>query len=158
MGISCWISNFKRRDSFSMEPPIEKSKGQSAGKQNGTGSPFREISWGVVRTYPGPPLPRISVAIVKAKMISWQYTAYIESVDGKPLEGSFKAEVLPGKHTVVIGAIFIRSLGGKMISETVSLDARAGHVYHVRAKVKNTKMFLWMEDKETKKVVGGGKP
>ncbi len=141
-----------------MEPPIEKSKGQSARKQNGTGSPFCEIRWGVVRAYPGPPLPKMNVAIVKAKMISWRYTAYIQSVDGNPVEGSFKVELLPGKHTVVIGAIFIRSLGGKLISETVSLDARAGHVYHVRAKVKNAKMFLWMEDKETKKVVGGGKP
>ena len=158
MGIGCWSWKFKRRDSFSIEPSIEKTKGQPAGRQNDSGSPFREIRWGVVRAYSGPPLPKISVAIIKAKMISWRYTAYIESVDGNPIEGSFKAEVLPGKHTVVIGAIFIRSLGGKLISETVSLDARACHVYHIRAKVENSKMFLWMEDKETKKVVGGGKP
>ena len=158
MRIGFWSLKFKRRDNFSIGPPIEKSKGQSAGKQNGTGSSFHQVGWGVVRTYSGPPLPRMSVAIIKPKIISWKYTAYIESVDGNPIEGSFKAEVLPGKHTVVIGAIFIRSLGGKMISETISLDARAGHVYRVRAKVKNTKMFLWMEDKETKEVVGGVKP
>ncbi len=127
-------------------------------KSNDVAPPFQKKSWGRVQAYAGPSMPKKSVAIIKSNAFSLRHTAYIESVDGKSVQGCFKAELLPGKHTVVIGVILTRVLGGNQTSETVSFDARAGHVYHIRAQKGKLKTFLWIENKRSKEVVAGQRP
>jgi hypothetical protein len=83
-------------------------------------------------------------------------SAQIERIDGKPVPIKSKLQLLPGQHEI---AAFYRDDGGLFFEEidfhtNIVINVEAGREYQIRGGVKEGVVRVWVEDLETKKVVG----
>jgi hypothetical protein len=82
------------------------------------------------RMYDGEARPKDQVAVIEHPTGPSGVQVTIENVDGRPHDGGHgDTDVLPGRHKVAL-----KVLRGKMMAaQSVSFDARAGHVYRIEA-------------------------
>jgi hypothetical protein len=124
--------------------------------------------------YSGDRLPPNKVATVSgysSEFLLGGCTVYILDIDGKEdrvSESEIKllkrVEILPGEHTLT--AImkchdemtpFLTSYT-ETSSKTISFNVEAGHSYEVGGEIRLRQFYLWVEDRQSKELVGGSKP
>jgi len=91
---------------------------------------------------------------------------YIRSVNGSPV-GFFhnKARILPGANYLRVKVLMplgsdvrgVPMIENYFIQE-ITFEAKAGHVYRIDGIVNRNKQWVWVEDAESREVVGGSKP
>ncbi len=118
---------------------------------------------GTLQAYSGERLSKDQTALIEVG--PWT-SAEILAVDDQEVGfGENKVEVLPGSHA--ISARVVQGYEGGYISmpKTLRLEAQAGHVYKVFGTFLGQGLFnapkdftIWIEDKQTEKVVAGTKP
>ena len=117
---------------------------------------------GTVQTYPGSPLPRENVAIIKT-----EYTFYlvggadtrIISVDDQDVNHNIGAsmEVLPGRHKLEVQLWFAVGITeAPAATQVFMLDAKAGKSYRIVSNY--LKKAIWIIEETTGRVVSGKKP
>jgi hypothetical protein len=132
------------------------------------------------KAYSGDKLPPEKVALVAGYsyediLFMCGQNVYILDVDGKedrlnPSEIKLlkKVEVLPGEHTLTAiykyhDALLLGVAGSRFIEtapRTVSFKAKAGHSYEVYGIIDSAseEPRFWIEDMQSKEIVGGSKP
>lgn len=81
----------------------------------------------------------------------------IVSIDGKPVEFASKLKLLPGRHEIVAQ---YHETGGSptksdvQFTDNIFVDMEAGREYKIRGGAKDGVVRIWVEDIETKEVVG----
>jgi len=117
--------------------------------------------------YPGPQLPYEKVAKLKGTYNFYYFVdveCIIVAVDGESVYGGIwssgdTVEILPGKHEVSIGLIYMGLNTLKFGQfQTFSFVAEAGHVYKADGNWNSGDNQIWIIDKESGQVVAGEKP
>ena len=117
-------------------------------------------SCGTVKMYPGPSRPMSEVAKLQPGGHLFRAVS-IRSVDGRSLGfGNRYAEVLPGKHTVMVELTTASGNVTRSIQREATFVAKAGKTYTAEAQETgfwDTTFWVWIED-AAGSVVGGKKP
>lgn len=117
-------------------------------------------SCGTLKLYPGPARAQHEVARLEPGGHLFRAVS-MHSVDGRSLGfGNRYAEVLPGKHTVMVALTQADGNRTRIIQREVTFVATAGETYTVEAQETgfwDTAFWVWIED-ATGRVVGGEKP
>jgi hypothetical protein len=111
-----------------------------------------------MQAYTGDQLPKEEVAIIKTNMESWFRNTWISEIDGKPVDIiNTKIEVLPGIHTLRIQVKDSEFAQPVYVGvDTITFEAKAGHVYRIDGKVKRVEAVTWIIDEETNAPVTRG--
>ena len=118
------------------------------------------------KAYEGPALPSEAVAVITTKYTEhydgiWGTVTKILAVDGKDWGLGNAAEVLPGRHDIVLGR---GSGGGYMYTYTkdtsgrLSFEATAPRLYLALSSWSGGQAWFWIEEDATGDVVAGSKP
>jgi hypothetical protein len=121
-----------------------------------------------VRSYEGPPLPAEQIATLHPSssfnVVSKVFTNVLR-LDGREVKGRAVLEVLPGEHTILVGASFFTSNRGtySVADQLFQIDAQAGHGYRLEANASPVMLFgenpsdfdftFWVEDDATGDIV-----
>lgn len=115
---------------------------------------------GTMQAYEGPKRSPEEIALIKSNHLQGFFeTAYVGEIDGKDLSSvEDNAEVLPGEHTVKI--YVTRGLGMQQFisSKSVTLNAKAGHIYQVNGAISDGAPYAWIIDESNGYIVSGEKP
>ncbi|MHC5070310.1 MAG: hypothetical protein ACYTGO_07455 [Planctomycetota bacterium] len=117
-------------------------------------------SCGTLKMYPGPSRPKNEVAMIQPGGHLFRAVS-IPSVDGRSLGMSNRsAEVLPGKHVVMVQLTRGNGNATRIIQREVEFVAKAGKTYTAEADQTgfwNPAFWVWIKD-NTGAIVAGKKP
>lgn len=120
---------------------------------------------GTMQAYEGPELPSENTALIKSNFINPFNYSVIREIDGKELgHNQINVVVMPGMHTLKIN---VSTFSGYVAiahyahysqgSKTITINARAGHVYLAHGVIKKGFTYVWVTDKNTGHIVAGEK-
>ena len=116
---------------------------------------------GTMKAYEGPKRPQGQIALIKSNhMQGFMASTEVREIDGKSLSSDEdRVEVLPEMHNV--GIQIITGLGTSYVDFkeiTLTIDAKAGHVYQVNGVMKGGLPYAWIIDMDNGEIVSGQKP
>ena len=112
-----------------------------------------------VRMYPGDPLPKEKISILKGAwneyFFLWRINGRIYKVDGEKLESPDIVELIPGKHEISAYLTQTFSTGltlsGKI--KTFRINTKAGHTYIIDGKWNGGDNEIWIKDDDTGEII-----
>ncbi len=115
------------------------------------------------RTYTGEQKPLEKISVLKGAWnihVFSQVFGTVVNVDGNDVSGKDKVELLPGKHEVSVGLVYMPLTGQQVRgkAQKFNIVTEAGHVYIVDGNWNDGNNQIWIEDENTGKIIAGRKP